>query len=80
MEQERGMTKSLSLRDALKVKARSKPNSVHHAAETGDIKALEHFIKEGIVKGNPESESYVNVSAVVGPQVAFHTPTSEGFF
>jgi hypothetical protein len=29
-------------------KTRSKPDTVHYAAETGDIKQLEHFVREGM--------------------------------
>ncbi|KAG2492280.1 hypothetical protein HYH03_009520 [Edaphochlamys debaryana] len=38
-----------------RAKTRSKPNTVHFAAETGDIKLLEHFVREGMAIGNPES-------------------------
>ncbi len=36
-------------------KSRSKPNTVHYATELGDITQLQHFVKEGLVMGNPES-------------------------
>ncbi len=32
----------------VRAKTRSKPNTVHYAAETGDIKQLEHFVREGM--------------------------------
>lgn len=32
----------------VRAKTRSKPNTVHYAAETGDIKLLEHFVREGM--------------------------------
>jgi hypothetical protein len=47
---------SLEAREALKGKARSKENTIHHAAEVGNIKALDHFVKEGMAFGHPESE------------------------
>ncbi|PNH01094.1 Ankyrin repeat, PH and SEC7 domain containing protein secG [Tetrabaena socialis] len=39
----------------VRARTRSKPNTVHYAAETGDIKLLEHFVREGMAQGNPES-------------------------
>ena len=34
-------------------KTRSKPNTVHYAAETGDLNMLEHFIREGMASVRP---------------------------
>ncbi|GFR44226.1 hypothetical protein Agub_g5416 [Astrephomene gubernaculifera] len=49
-----------------RAKTRSKPNTVHYAAETGDIKLLQHFVKEGMALGNPESVTLQQREDVLG--------------
>ncbi|GLC41708.1 hypothetical protein PLESTM_001231300 [Pleodorina starrii] len=50
----------------VRAKTRSKPNTVHYAAETGDIKLLEHFVREGMAIGNPESVTLQSREDVLG--------------
>ncbi|KXZ49110.1 hypothetical protein GPECTOR_23g40 [Gonium pectorale] len=50
----------------VRAKTRSKPNTVHYAAETGDIKLLEHFVREGMAVGNPESVTLQSREDVLG--------------
>ncbi len=49
-----------------RTKTRSKANTVHYAAETGDIKLLEHFVREGMASGNPESVTLQQREDVLG--------------
>lgn len=47
-------------------KARSKLDTVHYAAETGDIAALDQFVREGVRNGNPESVTLQTREDILG--------------